>query len=242
MIIGLVLVIVTVVLVFVGRKQWKKYSLIKNIPTTPVAELFEGQAEVKGNVVELTDQLTSPLSQKPCVAFKFIVEEERTRRDKDGDTRRSWHTVVNDKESVVFGVDDGTGIAAVDLKKAELILDMDSRMRSGTFNDAPAHVEGLLSERYGRSTKSWVFNKTMRYKEFVLEAGDPLYVLGNVKRPTPDDAPMFYKGDIPFIVTDKGEKTLLRNTMAAAMGCFIAAVAVLAVAIYLIQQAMTATP
>jgi hypothetical protein len=239
LIIGIVLVPAAGVLVWLGMRQHKIYSRVKNTPTSNISDLYEGPAEVNGSVVPLSDTLESPLTRKPCVAFRFIVEEERTRRDKEGRTSKSWHTIINDKQSVIFGVDDGTGIAAIDLQKAQLILDQDSRMRSGFFDEAPSHVETLLREQYGRSTKNWVFNKSLRYKEFILEAGDPLYVLGNVRRNSPGDAPMFYKGDIPFIVSDKGEKAVLSRMLWTAIGFFAGSLGTLVGAAFLIQQGVS---
>jgi hypothetical protein len=79
----------------------------------------------------------------------------------------------------------------------------------------------------------------MRYKEFILEAGDPLYVLGNVRRNTPEEAPMFYKGDIPFIVSDKGENAVLSQMFWTAIGFFGGSLGALTGAVILIQQGVS---
>ena len=91
----------------------------------------------------------------------------------------SWHTVIREVRSCDFLVEDGLDTALVDMSKARVVNVMDVSLRSGTFNDAPPEVEEFLASR-GKSSKGWVFNKKMRYREGVLEPGERVAVLGVV--------------------------------------------------------------
>jgi hypothetical protein len=65
---------------------------------------------------------------------------------------------------------------------ANVLLEKQNVASSGTFNDAPPHLEHFLQSRGLKST-SWLgFNKGMRYEEEVLAPGDPLYALGPSRR------------------------------------------------------------
>ncbi|MFW5798014.1 MAG: GIDE domain-containing protein [Planctomycetota bacterium] len=221
------------VLVVFAIRNWTRYRLIEDTPTTPVESLSPGLREAQGAVVALGDSLQSPMGHKACVYYHFKVEEERIRRDSDGDTRRTWHTVVNDRQHAHCGVDDGTGFAEIDIQNAELKLNQDQHKRSGLFNSASSDLEAALNERYGRSSKGFIFNKSMRYTETVLEEGDRLYVLGDVEM-RDDRPPVFKKGEHPLIVSDKGEAGVSSSYKWTSIGCWAGAVVVLAIGITLL--------
>lgn len=228
-------------LIAVGLVAWsftllKKWQIIKQTPTSNISDLYQGAGEVEGRVVELGETLESPISRKPCVAFHFKVEQKVVRRDSDGDRRTSWRTIVDDKRGVLFGVDDGTGIAAVDPNLANLVLDREARARSGFFSEAPSHLESTLNNQYGVSTKNWVFNKDLRFTESILSLGEPLYVLGEVNRQSAEDPVVFSKGIVPFIVSDKSQGALLNRFLWQAVGCWIGGVLALVLAGFVAQS------
>jgi hypothetical protein len=107
-------------------------------------------------------------------------------------------------------VDDGTGIAGLDLHGAEIDLRSGTQTRSGMFNDAPPRLERLLRETYSRSSKGLIFNKGMRYAETLLAENEYVLVLGRVEA-TPGGNWQFRKGDGPLIVSAKSEEALLAS-------------------------------
>jgi hypothetical protein len=195
-------------LVYWSRKNARVAELIESTPTTPVRELCEGFHEAKGAVVPVAGTEVSPMSQKTCVHYEFTVKEARTRRS-GKHTRTEWVTVVHDRQSLPFALDDGTGQVGVDLNGAELTLARDAYASSGFLSDAPPELERLLQQRYGRSTQGWVFNKSMRYEETVLEPGDELYVLGNVQ--VAGDRLCFVPGGELYLVSDGSEEAVLAS-------------------------------
>ena len=65
---------------------------------------------------------------------------------------------------------------------ANVMLDSQSVASSGTFKDAPPHLEGFLQSRGLKSTNFLGFNKALRYEEQILVPGDSLYAVGPSRR------------------------------------------------------------
>ena len=221
-------ILLEVVLVYFARKNGKMARLIRETPTSKIAELKEGLVEVKGHVRPLSEPLESPLSKRSCVYYQFKVQERR-RRHTGKSTSHYWVTVINDEQSVPCLVEDETGAAEVALLEANLVLDTDTRMRSGFFNDASPELEQTLNQRYGRSSRGFIFNRTMRYTETVLEERDPLYVLGTAEIQS-GRRPRLNKSEGILIVSDKGEHTLQSRYTSFAIACWVGAVFVLGIA------------
>jgi hypothetical protein len=188
----------------------KRANLITHTPVAKVAELGPGPAKVQGRVVAFSEPLPAPLSGKLCVYFHFKVQEKRTTSHGPHGASSHWKTVINDVQNISFGLDDGTGIAGLDLNKAEVVLSPGTQLKSGFWKDAPPELERVLKDQYGRSSKGWIFNKTMRYTEKRIEEGDHLLVLGTVEA-TPGGNWQFVKGEGPYLISNKSQETLLSS-------------------------------
>ena len=126
-------------------------------------QLIAGLAKMRGEIraVNGADLLVSPMTQAPCVYYKFVVEQERTRNDRTDrsmGTETDWQTVLTDEQAVPAAVRDETGDALVDLKGAEVVLSQGQQLKSGTFYNTPAELERRLNTRYGFSVKGFIFN------------------------------------------------------------------------------------
>ena len=204
--------VLEIIFIYKATANKKRAKLLACTPITKVAALGQGPAKVQGRIVIFDKPLPGPLSGRPCVYYQFQVEEKKTRHGPPphGGGGSFWKTVVNDIQTIPCGLDDGTGIAGLDLRGAEMVLSVGAQMRSGFFKDAPPELERLLKERYGRSSKGLIFNKGMRYTETLLEDDDPVLVLGAAEH-TPKGNYQFSKGDGPFIVSNKSEGVLLSS-------------------------------
>lgn len=199
-----------------GRSNMNKAKKIEDTPTTPVRNVAEGFVEVKGRVKGANALLTSPLSKKPCVYYRFHVEEH-VKRGKNS----YWRTVVDDKQCCGLMVEDASQSAIeVNLLASDLLLAPDTHAKSGFMNDAPPELEAVLAE-YGRSSQGFVFNKTMKYTETMLEPGDDLYVLGTATMT--GGKLVIDKGSDLFIVSDKSEEQLTKSFHNRKLGGFITA-------------------
>ena len=192
-----------------------RIKFIEAAPECQGGQLIAGLAKMRGEIraVNGADLLVSPMTQAPCVYYKFVVEQESTRNDSTDQSMRTetdWHTVITDEQAVPAAVRDETGDALVDLKGAEVVLSQGQQLKSGTFHNTPAELEGRHSTRYGFSGKGFIFNKSLRYTEQVIEEGVKVLVVGEVKVHQSGTA-VFIKGDHPLLVTDKSEDELVSH-------------------------------
>ena len=92
------------------------YLRAKLTPTTPINQITEGSAEVKGTVKAIGPLLKSPISHQDCVLYAVIfnggggidrVTGHRT-------ITRATSTLFWEIQSTPYVLDDGTGVAELD--------------------------------------------------------------------------------------------------------------------------------
>lgn len=177
------------------------YLRAKLTPTTPINEIKEGSAEVKGTVKAIGPLLKSPISHQDCVLYAVILHggggeltrgfstEEHVR----GEIRiEGIKTLFWEIQSTPYVLDDGTGVAELD--GTELV--MKQHDRSGlqvTFGpDINKHVHRgsmpqiseELSAKLGDDVRR-AFDETLmggsRIEEYHLKSGEEVYFLGKVE-------------------------------------------------------------
>jgi hypothetical protein len=183
----------------------KRRTAIAGTREYAVAHLRPGPAKVKGRVVAREPLLRSPMSRSDCVYYHFTVAEQRTTRH-GRHVSTYWHEIVSDRRSIDVAIDDGSGEVDVVLEGAEVVLESAAHLHSSLFNDPPERLRRLLAERYGQSTKGWFFNKTLQFKEAVLEEGAEVVVVGEARRSR--GQVYFRSGETPLVVSDKSERSL----------------------------------
>lgn len=173
-----VIVLAIAVVFVIGFLSWwfsadaQARRAMRAVPVRPIGEAIEGEKVRLIGPAEIEAPLSAPLSGRPCAVWRVVVEE-RVRSGKNS----YWRTLVDESEAVEFRILDGTGKAIVKATHVQAVLDRDMEASSGMFNDAGPALEEFLAER-GHSSKGWVFNKTMRYREGVLEPGESVCVVG----------------------------------------------------------------
>lgn len=171
-----------------SKEQQIKRALRKLRPT-PLGEVRDGLVKVRGTVATL-EALQAPLSGRACAYYEVIVEQ----RVSSGKSS-SWRTIIREVEERDFLLEDGTGRARVEMVAVEAAVTKDGHWSSGTLNDATPELEEFL-QRHGHASQGWVFNKTLRYREGVLEPGEEVAVLGWAEReidPEPGTAGAGYR-------------------------------------------------
>ncbi len=149
---------------------------LKGSPRAAILQLQTGQvAKITGSVRAAGPLLASPLSGRACVFFETTVEEYRS-SGRSG----KWVTIIHETEGIDFLVEDETGRALVRGASLKVALARDTDLKSGTFNDADPMLEAFLT-KHGHSSKGWVFNKTLRYREGVFEPGERVTVMGKIR-------------------------------------------------------------
>ena len=139
-----------------GFRQLREKNMIENVPASPIHSVAMGLAEIKGHAPAAAI-LTAPLSGAPCHYYRYQVDEER----QSGRSGRQWVTVDQGKSNVPFRVEDSTGRILVNPEGADI----------------------LLQRSYQRIERGagW-FAKRRRYREWRIDSGEFVYVLGTVSK------------------------------------------------------------
>ena len=209
--------------------SWRNAKLIHGImsktPTSKIAKLDKGPAEVRGSIEPSKESLSSPWGRRRCVYYSFQVEEKRG----DGESS-SWYSYVNDVKSIPFSIKDDTGQVEIDSRNLKFELKKDHFSETGFLTGPSEYLKSLLEKRYRKKTKGSLtgvgeilFNKTLRFKEFSLELGEKVYVFGNAfpkEKPiqsnkenskTNGESYVLRDGKMPLIITDKGCQAIESN-------------------------------
>ena len=163
-----------------GFRIWRRHRLIRDTPTARARSMPMGRVELFGSAQDKAE-LLAPLSQNPCVYYRYRIEQVQH----SGNHTR-WETVDSgDSSAWGFYLEDETGRILVMPEDAEIKLRRDFRF---TSENIPLWIRQSthpqLNLRHLRSSSWWSDGGRLRFSEWRLEAGDPVYVLG-VAQPRP---------------------------------------------------------
>lgn len=227
-VIGLVLLVAAAALLYFANRSKQRMEALTAAPTVPVKDLASvGNAvvEVVGTATSVGPQLTSPVGQRPCAWFELtvheIVEERDTNAQGHTTTRRSERLKSRDTSPNPIGIDDGTGVAAVDLAALDIdqpVLSVDRRI-----DDDDNLIEDLLN-----SLVSDVDG--LRQRERIIPVGQRVFAIG-AATVGPEGARLAKpseKGQ-PFMLSTRDEAQIRRSAASSArwmtIGGIVAAVA-----------------
>lgn len=156
----LIVAAVTAAVLWVLRKMAKSYWVartIENVPTAKIRSAAQGYVELIGNSKMMEGPvIVSPLTGKPCVWFRYIIEERRTVYTKNG-TRTRWVKIKEQMSEELFLLEDETGQCVIDPESADVITD----------NKQHWHNSSVIPRR--------------RYTEWLITNNDYLYAIGLFK-------------------------------------------------------------
>lgn len=163
-------VLATVALLFLFRRGLRRHRVIADTPTVRLRSAPQGYVEIKGEVEDGDGEpLVSRLTRTPCCWYDYRIEREDRDGDEDGDG--SWTRVESGHSSRPLLVHDGTHRALVDPEKADVIT-REREQWTGPAEGGFAINLGPLALTGGQR---------YRYTEHRIHAGEPLYVLGNLR-------------------------------------------------------------
>lgn len=222
---------------FINGFSWlKQKRLIENTPTSKIRSIAMGLVEIYGEVVPWRGKLLkSPFSIKDCVYCKYLIEEYR----RSGKSSH-WVTVKSDEKRIPFFLKDDTGSVLVEPEGARMHIPQDFEFKSGWGKDPPASIQKFLKSNNMDFENFLGFNKTMRYREYIIEPANMLYVMGTAgnnpfSKPSAINSEniMIQKGtnDKTYYISDRPEKSLVGELQwkslagvlgggALAAGCF----------------------
>ena len=143
--------------------------------------------------VEGKAPLTAPLSGRPCVAWRVIVEERRKHSE-----HSSWDKVIDDTASMDFALEDASGRAIVDGAGLSLALDFDASDGQGFFNPASPALASFMTSK-GVATHGLILKKTLRAREGVLEVGEVVTVAGSGAMMNDPSSQVGYRGQAKLL-------------------------------------------
>ena len=174
---------------------------LKKIPSKKISQFLSGDiGKVVGKVEFIGEPLISPLSNRPCAYYHVYVEQH-----KGSGKNSSWQKIIEEEVHGKFVIRDGRDSAVVDFTKIKTYLVQDQVFQSGTFNDATTGLEQFLIKRGHSSVNFLGLNKSIRYKEGVLESGEMIAVAGKGewKEARDLDIPDSYGRILQITQTDK---------------------------------------
>lgn len=146
-------------------KRMAEARYLQDTPTSKIRSAAQGYVELYGVLQEHKASLQARLTGKPCLWWRFKVEEYSS-----GEERNSWRVVKSGSSEACFLLSDGTGECLIDPKGAEI---------------RPATKEVWQSDQApltmgGGGLFDWFSSgKQYRYTEERLHAGEPLYAIGD---------------------------------------------------------------
>lgn len=165
------------IIVFVCNYYSKKAVVkrkLKKAVDKKISSFVSGDiAKIVGKVEIVGEPIIAPLSGRKC-AYYYILVEERVSTGKSS----HWRTIIEEEVSGSFLVRDGRYCAHINTQKVKSYIVQDRLYTSGFMEDATAVLERYLKV-HGQESEGFLgFNKTLRYKEGVLEHGEIIAALG----------------------------------------------------------------
>ena len=173
--ITIILIILAILLISVlFSKRAIVRRKLKNAAIKRITGFIDGEsAKIIGKVEFVDEPLLSPLSGREC-AYYYIHVEQKVSTGKSS----HWKTVIEEEKSCKFVIREGINCAYLSSHKIKSYIVQDKNYTSGVFNDATEHLEKYLNAKGFKSEGFLGLNKTLRYKEGVLENGEEIAVFG----------------------------------------------------------------
>jgi hypothetical protein len=207
-IIGLVVV---AIVVFISNYYSKKAIVkrkLKKAPGKKISDITSGEtAKVTGNIQITGEPLIAPLSGRKCALY-YILIEEKVHSGKSS----HWDTLIEEEVTGSYVIRDGRNYAYINSKDIKSYIVQDRNFSSGFMEDATEVLEKYLSHHGKKSEGFLGFNKTIRYKEGVLEEGEMIAVIGKGTWRNPEQLNLnFSAGRILEITGSKEEPVYLSD-------------------------------
>lgn len=159
---------------YYSRKSVVKRKLKKAVGMK-MSSFYSGDiAKLAGSVEIVGEPLIAPLSGRPCAYYYVLVEQLQS-------SGKSSHysKIIEEEKSGTFLIRDGRYRAKINFDSLlKTYLVQDKEYSSGLGNDATATLENFLNSHGEKSENILGFNKSIRYKEGILEEGEMVAVTG----------------------------------------------------------------
>ena len=139
-----------------------------------IAEFKSGDvAKIVGKVEFVDEPLIAPLSKRKCSLY-YIQVKQKVSSGKSS----HWKTIIEETVSCKYVIKEDDSYAYINDKFPKCYIVQDRNYSSGFMNDAEEDIEKYLISKGHKSEGFLGLNKTLRYKEGVLEDGEEIAVFG----------------------------------------------------------------
>lgn len=161
--------------------------------------------KIVGKAKHAGEPLIAPLSKRKCVYFDVKVEEKRGKH---------WRVIIDDIAFQDFFISTGTESAILNVRvqrdnTKRIHLVTDHSLSSGFFKEPDADVKRYLELKGNKPTGFFGMNKTLRYKESIIELNEEIAVMGIGKWQTIDTPVDGYSDSRVLTLTGTKEQKLL---------------------------------
>ena len=170
-IIIIVVVLIIAAIAFISNYYSKEAIVkrkLKKAIDKKISDFISGDiAKIVGKVEVVGEPLTAPLSGRKC-GYYYVLIEERVSSGKS----HHWKTIIEEEVAGRFVVRDGRYCAHINTQNVKSYIVQDRVYKSEFGEDATAVLEKYLNDHGQKSEGYFGMNKTIRYKEGVLEEGE----------------------------------------------------------------------
>ena len=162
--------------------------VLRSEPDSVLETTRGGPVELRGTAAPAVGTVRSPFTETPCLAYEYVVEEER--ESKNG---ADWTTVASGDEYRPFYLDDGSGSVLIEPPGADFRLEEDARIDVDGGTEPPAPIADFIARTddvdcQNTSLDLRVFEletgNDRRFRERRLEVGAEVHVLGTARYDT----------------------------------------------------------
>ncbi len=201
-----ILVIVAIIILYstyftnkaVIKRKFKKAQHKK------ISEFKDGDVAKFTGVIESIDEpLSAPLSHRKCAYYSVHIEQKVS-----SGKSSHWKTLLEKSDSNKFIIRGANGCAFINGGRQKRHIVMDQEFSSGFMDDPLVHLEEYLTAN-GIASENFIgMNKTIRYREGVLELGEKVAVLGKGEWRTPEELGLPLALGKVLAITDYGDDYL----------------------------------
>lgn len=173
----IIIILVVGLIIILGKLLSKKAIIKRKLMKAPYRSLSQFKTGQVGKIVGSVEfgekPLTAPLSGRTC-AYYHVKVEKRVSSGKSS----HWETLIEEEDQIAYLIRDGKHFAIIADDHIRSYIVQDANYSSGLFDDATPNLEHFLGRHGYESEGLFGFNKTMRYREGVLENQEEVAVLG----------------------------------------------------------------
>ncbi len=210
-----IIIIVFGVIAFASYYFSKKQVVLRKlskIPHKSIGGLKTNElTKVSGKALHVKEPLIAPLSGRACVFYSVKIEK----RVSSGKSSH-WKTIIKEEKTQEFFVNNNGDFVTVrpsqTPKNHISYLVEDKKTSSGTFNDPTPEFESLLKQYNIEPLNFLGFNKSLRYREGVIEIGEKITVAGIAKWKTlSEPIPDYQYSKIAELVAEGKDKLIITD-------------------------------